>query len=347
MSPFASHIVVLGTVFLSLVFAAPYTKRQSTYTPVLSDAFYDPSLININGVWWSFSSGGQFPRANSTDFQHWDYATDSLPEIGKWANFNGGVPWAPDVTVLDDGTYMMYYAGEETTDGSVPHCLGAASSKNIEGPYNDLAANLPCKLCKGGAYDVSSFHDSDGKRYIVWKEDTSCDQQVEQASIYIQQVAADGISLQGDATDILESGPSDQGVIEAPQIVRVADGSYVLFFAAGPWNKDYATGVAVSDSLLGPYKRAPDSIMSTDQPFKGLKNPGGLSAWLPPNPGDFTSQAPDACKDGNDSEDLAFAVFHADADGARKMYTATMEIAPKSGKFTFYFQGQTTQVKLG
>lgn len=64
----------------------------------------------------------------------------------------------------------MYFSATTTADTS-KHCVGAATSKNIVGPYAAQASALICPLSSGGAIDASGFQDSNGQRYIVYKVD--------------------------------------------------------------------------------------------------------------------------------------------------------------------------------
>ena len=48
------------------------------------------------------------------------------------------------------------------------HCLGAATSNNILGPYSPQKTPLICPLLQGGAIDAAGFHDG-SQRYIVYK----------------------------------------------------------------------------------------------------------------------------------------------------------------------------------
>lgn len=64
----------------------------------------------------------------------------------------------------------MYYSASTTQDAS-KHCVGAATSTNVLGPYTPVGdAALFCDLSVGGAIDAAGFND-DGQRYVVYKVD--------------------------------------------------------------------------------------------------------------------------------------------------------------------------------
>lgn len=69
-----------------------------------------------------------------------------------------------------DGTFIMYYSATTNSDRS-KHCVGAATSKHVRGPYTPVGDKpLFCPLEAGGAIDASGYNDH-GKRYIVYKID--------------------------------------------------------------------------------------------------------------------------------------------------------------------------------
>jgi hypothetical protein len=52
-------------------------------------------------------------------------------------------------------------------------------------------------------------------------------------------------------------------LIEGPQVIK-REGVYYLFFASGRYcEEDYAEGVGRSESLFGPYEKAPTPLLSS------------------------------------------------------------------------------------
>ena len=64
----------------------------------------------------------------------------------------------------------MYYSATTASD-TAKHCVGAATSKTVTGPYTPVGSTaLICPLSQGGAIDASGYNDN-GSRYIVYKID--------------------------------------------------------------------------------------------------------------------------------------------------------------------------------
>lgn len=123
----------------------------------------------------------------------------------------------------------------------------------------------------------------------------------------LQQVAADGYTTIGQATTLLNhNGLSDDGVLEAPVLVK-KDGTYFLFFSAGCFTTTrYDVSYATASSVTGPYTRVSPGLLNSNN--SGLKAPGGA----------------DVTKDG------LRMVFHANYDRGRALYTAGLKISGKT-----------------
>ena len=63
----------------------------------------------------------------------------------------------------------MYYSAVTTADSS-KHCIAAATSSTILGPYTPQAGTLVCPLSQGGAIDPAGYNDN-GQRYLIYKVD--------------------------------------------------------------------------------------------------------------------------------------------------------------------------------
>lgn len=150
---------------------APYESG-----PVIKANFPDPCVINVDDAWWTFStnSGGiNIQVASSPDFQTWTIhaGQDALPTLPAWVNTSAPNTWAPDVNLLDNGTYIMYFSATTTQDYT-KHCIGAAYSDVVQGPYTPVADVLYCPLAEGGAVDASGFKDpNSGGHYVTYKVD--------------------------------------------------------------------------------------------------------------------------------------------------------------------------------
>ncbi|KAK5112229.1 hypothetical protein LTR62_004390 [Meristemomyces frigidus] len=304
--------------------------------------FPDPAVTEVDGKWYAFAtrtigSSIHIQVAESSDFSTWTIATnpdgsqhDALPNLPSWVNAASPNTWAPDIVQLEDNTFIMYYSATTASNPSA-HCIGAAKASTILGPYEPTSPDaLICPIDQGGAIDASGFTDA-GQRYIVYKIDGNsighggaCGGNVAPyvpTPLMLQAVAADGLTLQGASTILLDNaGASDQGIVEAPALTKVGP-TYILFFssncfAAGQYTLSYAT----SQSISGPYIRATQPLLSTGT--QGLKSPGGA----------------DVHTDG------VHIVFHGGYDGGRTMYQGTISVESgvvsiDSGDWTAYILG--------
>lgn len=369
--------------------------ERSENGPVIAENFPDPSIVRIRTGWYAFATNSvengeaiNVPVASSPDFVTWTLleGVDALPSPPAWVNMTSPNAWAPDVNELvcpvpgyhrnppsltneqDDGTFVMYFSAT-VNNNYLHHCVGAATSRNIEGPYTPQPEPLFCPLDQGGAIDAAGFKDwsvkgnwsmpwgggwrygdrdhvvnhsagdgygaSDdrswtnpewcqggrgGQRYVTYKVDGNsighgdvpgaghCGNTVAPivpTPLVLQAVGADGVTLQGEPVVLLDNnGPADNGVVEAPSLVKNDDGTYVLFFSSncfdsGLYNVNYATAPAIT----GPYTRHGPLFTSGDF---GLVAPGGADVlW-----------------------DARHMLFHADYPdvGTRALYTAIIDI---------------------
>ncbi|KAJ3805808.1 glycoside hydrolase family 43 protein [Lentinula aff. lateritia] len=281
--------------------------------------FPDPSVI-FTDAYYAFSTtsaGLNVPVATSPDFDTWTYLShDALPTVGAWTIAN--TIWAPDVVTVDGG-YVLFYAGESAENPGF-HCVGVATSTNVEGPYAPQAEPLVCPISTGGAIDPAGFHDVNGDFYLVWKVDGnnighggSCNNGVAPivpTPIMIQQLTADGtaFAVGSTATEILDRDDNDGPLIEAPSLARSAEGVYFLTFSSNCYSTSlYDVSYATATNVLGPYTKQP-WLMITGTPFAQLYAPGGA---------DIT---PDGDK----------LVFHADlgtTSDTRQLYTAEITLS--------------------
>ena len=103
-------------------------------------------------------------------------------------------------------------------------------------------------------------------------------------SLWIQALDGDGLTLRGQAVQILHYDAGwEAPLIEAPSLVA-AGGTYYLFYSANWWNTArYAIGYATATSVLGPYtkKTTTGPWFASDRAVAG---PGGQE-WFRDNSG--------------------------------------------------------------
>ncbi len=275
---FRRFTVLLSCLGLALAFSIVDSPpaRATTTEPalVINHDFPDPDVSQFGSTYYAFStnnSRGNVPTATAPAATGpWTDGPDALPTLGGWAG--SGQTWAPDVSKLATGSYLLYYVAHSTSAGR--QCIGTATASAPTGPFTPASQPLVCNAAEGGDIDPSSFVDASGSRYLVYKNDGNAIGQP--PSIWLQPVAANGTTLTGARTKLLTNDRADEGgVIEAPVIVQRAT-RYVLFFSANGYGGDaYLTSYATSASLTGPYTKAYRPLMTTAGFDGAVRGPGG------------------------------------------------------------------------
>lgn len=169
------------------------------------------------------------------------------------------------------------------------HCIGAAISKTVLGPYKPLRTPLACDLEAGGAIDPCGFHDPvSGNHYLVYKVDgdslgrndsQSCTKHVMPTPLLLQQVDKDGISLIGGPVELLQNTRYDGASIEAPALLFHKNKYFLVYNSRCFAYETYTVNYAISHSgINGPYHKAPRPFLLTGQKLDGpkLHAPGGV-----------------------------------------------------------------------
>lgn len=232
----------------------------------------------------SGNAAAAFPLRTSRDLVHWTDAGHVFPS-GTRPAWGGSDFWAPEIHRVGD-RWIVYYSAR-SGDGSL--ALGAATASDPLGPYTDLGRPL-LHDSSPGVIDASFFEAPDGARYLLWKIDGNAVGR--RTPIYIQGLAADGVTLMGSRTEILSNTLAWEGsLVEGPWMVEHA-GSYYLFYSANGYaTTRYAVGVARASSPLGPFTKRGDPILTSNHSFGGpghgsvLRGPSGdwvhvYHSWL-------------------------------------------------------------------
>jgi GH43 family beta-xylosidase len=251
--------------------------------PVINNNFPDPGVVYANGSYYAFATNGNgsnVQAARSTDLAHWTTLYDALPTLPSWAN--AGRTWAPDVAVTAAGRYNLYYTAWSRSNGR--QAIGVATSSNPAGPFTPSGtAPLVAQYDMGGAIDPSVFTDAGGTQYLLWKNDGNAIGN--DTNIYIQQLAANGLSLVGSPTALIyQDQPWEGSLVEAPTL-WTHGGKYYLFYSANNYGDgSYAEGYAVADSLRGPYTKPAGPLAATEGDVIG---PGGAEVIAGPDGNDW------------------------------------------------------------
>ncbi|KAK5121407.1 hypothetical protein LTR85_005239 [Meristemomyces frigidus] len=281
----------------SAAFAQPAEAgvfKRASISPIMGGQnFPDPSLIRMPDGWHAFATNAKVngkeiyvQMAHSPDFVTWTYQSgvDAMPKLASWIDASSPRVWAPDVSQLPNGKFIMYYTAALKSNTAL-HCVSYATSSNVEGPYVDPTTTpWICPTAQGGAIDPSGYVNADGTRWIVYKIDGNaighggvCGNTVKPivgTPIMLQQVSAtDGYTKIGSPIQMITNGVNDGPVVEAPSLSKLGS-KYVLFFSSNCFATDlYDVSYATATNIKGPYtKYGPLFITGTD----GMTAPGGL-----------------------------------------------------------------------
>jgi beta-xylosidase len=99
-------------------------------------------------------------------------------------------------------------------------------------------------------------------------------QEAMRTPIHIQQLDPAGLELVGEPSILLVNDLSWEGhLIEGPWLTH-QQGRYYLFYAGNDFSTpDYGIGVAVSESLLGPYRKQGEPLLRSSMEWIGPGHP--------------------------------------------------------------------------
>lgn len=234
--------------------------------PVVPGDHPDPSLLKAGGGWYATSTSGPwlpaFPILHSTDLRHWSQVGSVLGRRPRWAATDF---WAPEL-VRRGGRALVYYAAKSRRG---QRCLAVASAGRVRGPYRDHG---PILCSATGEIDPLPVRDEQGADWLVWKRDGNS--RGRPTPILAAPLAPGGLSLAAPPRELFRADAEwERGLVEAPALLR-RGGTFYLVYSAGRCcgrRCNYATGVARSASLLGPWEKRPAPILAGGH---GIRCPG-------------------------------------------------------------------------
>ncbi|MEP6951457.1 MAG: family 43 glycosylhydrolase [Ginsengibacter sp.] len=249
---------VPGGVELSVP-SGTITVNEERHNPVLDADFPDPTVININGVYYAYATQSMYDGkminiqvASSKDLFNWKYEGDALPQKPVWANHTQDF-WAPDV-LYDPaiGQFVMFYCAK-SNDTVFDKCIGVAFAKDPEGPFIDKGAPL---IEGKGFADIDPMAMVDPqtrKKILYWGSGFE--------PIRVQELNDDWKSFKDRSTPIPVVFPRKEKnyskLIEGAW-VDYHDGKYYLYYSGDNCCGDranYAVMVARSNNAFGPFER--------------------------------------------------------------------------------------------
>lgn len=250
--------------------------------PVVDDDFPDPDVLEVDGTYYAYATNGNLDNvrvASSTDLVTWTALDDAMPTLPSFVI--PGKTWAPEVTEVEPGRYVLYYTA--TNYRPTLQCLGVAVASSPEGPFEPVGdAMLVCPEAEGGAIDASTFRDTDGTLYLLWKNDGNCCGL--DTWLQIAPLTPDGTALAGEPVRLVQQDqPWEGNLVEAPTLVE-RDGTYVLLYSANDYGGPaYTIGYATASSVLGPYTKNPEPLVTTYQFDSRYVGPGGQDVVVGPD----------------------------------------------------------------
>lgn len=233
---------------------SPVTAAVEVFyeNPVVAGDHPDPSIIRVGKDYWATATssewGPQFQILHSTDLVNWDVSGVVFRHRPEWATGNF---WAPEISEYK-GRFYIYYVGH-VKDGSLGVAVAIADKPS--GPYTDYG---PLISQADGSIDPVPTVDENGRRYLVWKEDSNSIHQ--QTALWAQPLSEDGTKLTGQAKELFHNDAEWEGaLVEGPYVLRHGDWFYLFYSGSGCCGSgcNYALGVARSHSLLGPWEKNP------------------------------------------------------------------------------------------
>jgi hypothetical protein len=161
----------------------------------------------------------------------------------------------------------MYYSAT-TAKHPKKHCIGAAISSTIAGPYTPLNTTIACDLAAGGAIDPDLFHDpQDDEYYLVYKVDGNSigsggacgnsNNPKTPTPIVIQLLSSNLTATAGAPHYLIGNGMPDPGNPDSNAIVSYLDGPDVegptMFFQNGSYYLIYNSGCFADETYKVKY----------------------------------------------------------------------------------------------
>jgi len=220
--------------------------------PVFPGWYADPEVAVFGKQFWIFPTYSAkyeeqtfFDAFSSTDLVSWTkhprvLGTNSVP----WAR---RAMWAPSV-VEKDGRYYFFFGANDIQNDQQLGGIGVAVADRPEGPYTDFLSKPLVDKFHNGAQPIDqfAFRDKDGKYYLIYGGWRHC-------NIVPLQQDFRGLGTFSDGEQFKEITP--QGYVEGA-FMMIRNGKYYLMWSEGGWTgPNYSVAYAISDNLLGPFKR--------------------------------------------------------------------------------------------
>lgn len=239
-------LLILAFAMLGMMQASAQQTGEAKERQLL---LADPFLLKDHGWYYIYGTHAAdgIVVYRSRDLKSWS---------GRCGNAKGGLAlhkddvwgdkmfWAPEVYKVGD-RYVMTYSCEE-------HICYAESSSPM-GPF--VQRVLQPYLPQEKGIDSSIFIDDDGRAYMFWVRFTNGN------AIWVAQMSDDlrHVKLET-ARHLLDAAEGTWEhrmgrIAEGPTVMKLGHKYYLTYSANDYRSQDYAVGLAVADSPMGPYER--------------------------------------------------------------------------------------------
>lgn len=284
--------LLLPVLGISLVARADARSTPIGQDPIVPGETYagdfpDPAVLRVGLNYYAYSttSGGlNVPTLTSTDLRHWranagteaNPTGDGLPRTPVWSDgverSDGrfkATTWAPTVTRLGPGRYVMAYTTKVAGSPGQRMCISVATSTRPTGPFVDTTTK-PTICPARGAIDPQIWRAPSGRPMLYWRIDRH------PAALLVSRMNSDGITIvPGEKPRFLAGIRQawEGNIIENPAMIRFK-GRYYLFYSANSYaSSRYAIGYLICKTWYGGCTRPRKTpLMKTNAYFVG---PGG------------------------------------------------------------------------
>jgi len=236
--------------------AAPLDPMDAPDPTILS---VDPSYCGADApsCYYAYTTQVVFliaPVWRSTDLVTWTLADDvngsAMPVLAPWVLW--GHNWAPSVLEVpenpESSRFVMWYTARERATGR--QCLGVATASDPAGPFVDTSTTPAyCQFAGKDTIDASTYRDTDGALYLVYKSGAP-------DNLWVSQLTPDAMAVvPGTAVMLIPGGAPDASIVEAPTMIRFKHALYLFYSTDDWWTDRYRVAVAQCDAPTGPCHR--------------------------------------------------------------------------------------------
>jgi GH43 family beta-xylosidase len=243
-------------------------KAKLPQNPIFEGWYADPEGVILGNKYWIFPTFSAKYKAqvfldafSSKDMMNWKKHPRILDTNAiKWADM---AMWAPSIVEKDKQYFLFFSANDiqsaernkvkDDTMGGI----GIAVANQPEGPYRDYLGKplINHFYNKAQPIDQFVFQDKDKQYYIIYGGWGHCN---------IGKLNADFTALTPFPNGDLVKEITPEGYVEGPTMF-IRNGKYYLMWSEGGWtNGTYKVAYAVSDGVMGPFKKI-GTILKADE----------------------------------------------------------------------------------